>query len=516
MTDSFREVDNPGFSYAWYYSLLVRAMAYVYAFQCFAFVTADPDLWGHIKFGEAIWTAGAIPKTDHYSFTANGFPWTNHEWLAEVIFFLIYRAFDSTGLLVFKLAIGLFIVYLLSSLYWEKTRNGFSYIAHFVLMIPVLGPGFMSRPQLFTYLCLALLIYFLQKFFDGNERILMWTPPLALFWVNCHAGVVAGMGIYGMVVFCELIRCYSSGESRGKTLLKYFSISCLAILFNPYGYKLLGYFYNAITMRREIEEWNHIYLWDASHWQYKLLALIFVATFWSPARKRAWEVVIIAASIYYGFKHQRHSVLTAIVMTPYIPLQLAAWLGNISWKQMVRSLSPVFHGVICFCLMLFVAFEFNYTLDQHRKHNFRIFVEPQVYPVYVVRFMQTNSIDGNIVNPFDWGEYLIWKLPKSKVSIDGRYETVYTREIMDKNWGFSMGLKNRRAILEDYSSEIILTRRSDGTHRTLDGETAWVKIHEDPTAALYVRNTPRMQPVLRKFYAKELVDVLERPSDAFP
>jgi hypothetical protein len=288
------------------------------------------------------------------------------------------------------------------------------------------------------------------------------------------------------------------------------------MLVNPYGYKLLGYFYAAITMPREIEEWNHIYLWDASHWQYKLLALLFAVTLWSPARKRAWEVVIIALAIYYGFRHQRHSVLTAIVMTPYVPLQLAAWREKIPWGKMARSLSPVFHGIACCCLMLFIAFEFGYTFDQYRRHDFRIFVEPRVYPVYAVRFMQINHVNGNIVNPFDWGEYLIWKLPDSKVSIDGRYETVYTQEIMNKNWDFSMSLKNRRALLDDYPSEIILTRRADGTDRALAGETRWIKIHVDPTATLYVRDTPRMQPVLRKFHAGELREVLERPADTFP
>ena len=36
-----------------------------------------------------------------------------------------------------------------------------------------------------------------------------------LLWVNSHGGVVAGLGIFGMITAVEVIRCYKTGESRG-------------------------------------------------------------------------------------------------------------------------------------------------------------------------------------------------------------------------------------------------------------------------------------------------------------
>jgi hypothetical protein len=47
--------------------------------------SADPDLWGHVRFGDDIIAAGEIPEYDSYSFTSDR-PWVNHEWLAEVLF----------------------------------------------------------------------------------------------------------------------------------------------------------------------------------------------------------------------------------------------------------------------------------------------------------------------------------------------------------------------------------------------------------------------------------------------
>ena len=46
--------------------------------------TADPDLWGHVVFGRQILHIGAIPRTEIFSWTAQGRPWINHEWLAEL------------------------------------------------------------------------------------------------------------------------------------------------------------------------------------------------------------------------------------------------------------------------------------------------------------------------------------------------------------------------------------------------------------------------------------------------
>ncbi|MFQ5716395.1 MAG: hypothetical protein ACE5GQ_04775 [Nitrospinales bacterium] len=500
-------------SSAYGYPALIRVLIFAYAIQCFSFVTADPDLWGHIKFGEEIWLTGGIPKTDPYSYTAQGLPWINHEWLTEVLFYLIYAAWGSTGLLFFKLAVGLTIVQILTSLYRAKARNDIVYLLHFVILIQVLAPGFMTRPHLLTYLFLTLLVLIFQKFFDGNANALAWTPLLTLVWVNCHGGVVAGLCIYGTVTGIEVLRRFFGARNQARLLFRYFSLSCLAALVNPYGYKLWLFFLQSLGTPREIEEWAPIDLFDSSHLGYKVMILLFIATFWSPARKRPWEIALIVAAAYFGFRHQRHSVLTAILITPYLPLQLARLAEGIPW--FIRSLSSVFHGLVASCLLLFSVFEFAYALNLYRTHNFKIFVEPTVYPVYAVQFMRANKINGNILTPFDWGEYLIWKLPASKVSIDGRFRTVYPETIIHKSWEFSRGGKGWRAMADDYPTEIILVRKSDPVRNALKRAGDWVQIYEDPISMLYVPKTlpPGGKAPLSK---RSWINPTQRPSFEFP
>src|SRR5215471_19981692 len=66
---------------------------------------ADPDLWGHVRFGLDMLSAKALTSSDPYSYTSD-IPWLNHEWLSELIMGLAYRTFGSGGLVALKLALA--------------------------------------------------------------------------------------------------------------------------------------------------------------------------------------------------------------------------------------------------------------------------------------------------------------------------------------------------------------------------------------------------------------------------
>lgn len=495
------------------YSLLVRILAYAYCANAFVALDADTDLWGHLKYGELMWTTRSIPPVDSYSYTAQGATWINHEWLSEVFYYLLYRAFDTTGLLIFKLLLGLLIVHILSGLYFSKEKDLLPYGIHFFFMPHVIALGFMTRPHLLTFLFLTLLMYVLHKFFDGNRRILIWTPLIMLLWANCHGGVVAGIGIYGVVTVCELIRCHFKGGDEGKTLLKYFIPSCLAVLANPYGYKLWTFFLETIPAERAITEWEGIPLISMRFIYFKIMVLLFAASLFTSSTKRLWELAVIAIGIFFAFRHLRHTVLAAILLTPYLPVHLAAMglkISNITHFRPSRQWHAVFHSV----LIIMIAAQTYSHFSKYQEANFKIQVDPVEYPVYAARFMKMNDINGNILNPFNWGEYLIWHLPKSKVAIDGRMETVYPNKTFIQTLVFNYGWEGWQYVPDLYpATEIILT---DKFNKGIEQKPEWVKIYEDPTAAILVRKTGSPGPILAKFYDKQLVDTNDPPSRDFP
>src|SRR5262245_28388074 len=84
--------------------LVLTAMRLALGAALFAGLTttiADADLWGHLLFGRDILQLQGLPSRDAYSFTSD-VPWTNHEWLAEVLAWISYSAGGSIGLVALK------------------------------------------------------------------------------------------------------------------------------------------------------------------------------------------------------------------------------------------------------------------------------------------------------------------------------------------------------------------------------------------------------------------------------
>jgi hypothetical protein len=501
------------------FTAIVLITIYAYAANYFSYITADPDLWGHIKFGEEIWRIGHLPATDSYSYTANGLPWVNHEWLAELIFYFIFIALGSTGLLACKLLLGIVTIHLLTKitlLQNDGERFHIIYMLCFLLIIPVLAPAFMVRPHLMTIFFMTLLVVILQKFFDGNLKSLAWSPLLMLIWVNCHGGVVAGIGIYGAVTVVECIRYFSKRENdvRTKKLLIYFCLSCLALLINPYGWKLWLFLYQDLTVPRLITEWQAIPLISWKFLHFKILTLLLLATLLLPTRKEAWQIIVLLIAVFFGFKEQRHSVLPALIMAPYLYRQFAHAKSDVIKYDF--PLTSTAHMTIKTALILFTCFQIYGTFFKYQSNDFKILVEPNAYPVHAVRFMNMNGISGKIQTPFDWGEYLIWKMPTSKVSVDGRFTTAYPRKILEMNQNFSMGRPGWKQILEEFPPEIILTAKNERAHRLLMEEKDWIKVYEDPLSMIFLPKTNPPGAILEKFYNKQLIDTNDAPSFAFP
>src|SRR5262245_31979193 len=126
--------------------LLILAAVVVSSF----FKIADLDFWWHLKTGEIILTQKAFPHQDIYSFTAFGREYIDHEWLFQVLQYLVYDSIGPIGIILFKTLVLVFI-------YWITTRfllkNGTPHaVAAGVLLVSIAGARarFIERPEIFT------------------------------------------------------------------------------------------------------------------------------------------------------------------------------------------------------------------------------------------------------------------------------------------------------------------------------------------------------------------------------
>src|SRR3954454_15284796 len=81
---------------------------------------ADPDLWGHVQYGRDALAHG-LPTTTTYSYIAEGYPWVNHEIVAEIAMAYGANWFGATGLLIGKSLLGLVV---LGVILWRARARG--------------------------------------------------------------------------------------------------------------------------------------------------------------------------------------------------------------------------------------------------------------------------------------------------------------------------------------------------------------------------------------------------------
>src|SRR5262245_16283374 len=162
----------------------------------FSRTVADPDLWGHVRFGEDLWLTGKIIRPDTYSYLTANQLWINHEWLAEAIFYLAYATAGPLGLVVLKTGISVIIVVLLC-IYLRRqgltpVRAGTVLMLGAIILLPYLA---LVRPQAFTFLFFLLVLLIIDKLERGDSRCLWVIPFIFALWVNLHGGFLAGIGI---------------------------------------------------------------------------------------------------------------------------------------------------------------------------------------------------------------------------------------------------------------------------------------------------------------------------------
>src|SRR5262249_5354956 len=97
-------------------NITLKRVMQVYVFEYAFFFTSRPlcdgDFWLHLKTGDLIFRNHSIPRTDPFSFSSFGKPWVAHEWLSDLIFYVLYSHFGF-NLLIFVFAVLTAIAFLI-------------------------------------------------------------------------------------------------------------------------------------------------------------------------------------------------------------------------------------------------------------------------------------------------------------------------------------------------------------------------------------------------------------------
>jgi hypothetical protein len=377
----------------------------------------DPDLWWHLKTGEYIAAHQSVPRTDPFSYTRLGQPWVAHEWLTELGLYELYRVTGFTGLIL------AFAAVLVTAFVLLYLRCGPApYIAGAITLWGALAtmPVWGVRPQVISLFLTSLWLLILERA-EKDHRLLWWTAPLTLLWVNVHAGFALGLTVFAIFLIGALVeRALGSRKPsspwREGTIL--FAIDLLLISVNPNGLRMYSYpieTLRSVAMQNYIAEWASPNFHHAGYWPFFLLVLatfVTLACTRTPIRVR--DLLLLLASLFASLESIRMIPFFVLIAVPIVARRLGTWPRTDRRSPLTR-LQLALNTTIILATVTFAAVHIHQVIDRQPS------VEAREFPTRAVAFLGAHPPDGRIFNHYDWGGYLIWKLyPPVQVFIDGR------------------------------------------------------------------------------------------------
>ena len=480
------------------------------------------DMARHIKNGELILQGNfEVLYSNVYSYTEPGHPFINHHWLSGVVFYLLHQAIGWDGLVIFKI-----IVFLSSFglLFITATKKAdFWLVAFFSLpTIFILGERTSLRPEIFSYLFIAIFLYFLIDLEEHPERKrIYWLIPLELLWVNMHVfwsiGVMMVAGFLLEKIIRPLAPTAPSGQVgwRDPVVKKLtFLLAALALVsfINPNGASGVFYSYprdfpiiigenqSLSQLQRTMAPWADI---SVAIFEPTLFLLALSFFFGFRRRQKPWFYFLAsAATAVLSFYMLRGISLFGLIFLPAVSanfnevfIRLKAVFSKNSKRIFIAFFAPA--------LLYLIFLGGSGRLSSYNKPGIGLTPQSQSS----AEFFKAQNLKGPIFNDTDIGSYLIYHLyPQEKVFADNRFGDAYPASFFSDVYKPMLRDSGKwQEALQKYQFNTIFLYqynlnpdvRSFIYQMAHDPE--WALIYVDPYAVIFLRNNPANRATIDKF-----------------
>jgi hypothetical protein len=471
----------------------------------------DPDTWQHLVSGKYIVERHRFPWPDPFSFTTAmvkpayaGEEITRkfniqHELLAQALIYLSYAGGGFAGLVLLRTALITAFCVLIGFAAWLRTSSFYRALAAALLAGFVAAPFAADRPQLFSFVFLAATLVILD-----HRRPLWLLPPLFLIWGNTHGGFILGwavLGIYCAETLYWRWRGRPAPDERRLWLAAAVSVAVSGLNYTGFDVLRILVAYRQSIAQTTIWEWQHPAFWPPPRFSI-LLAAGAAVLLWARRRVRLadWLLFFIFGA---AAETALRNMFLAAVAAPLVIVTYVPW--KCSPAVACQYVTAVFLAVLTAIPIL-------------QGHAFQFHAAEWKFPARAADFVQVHHLSDRMLNSWEFGAYLIWKLwPLEHVFIDGRAqsETVfldYQRIIYDVKAADEpvdgpyqalrprvVSGKSAEQLLDQYGIGMILM---DGFEFTTGSpyilvaaladprQTAWKLVYRDSQAVIFLRHPP--------------------------
>lgn len=354
-----------------------------------SYYSIDPDFGWHLQSGRH-YLAFGIPKTDIFTFSAPNFPWINHEWLNDSFIALLFGLGGYTATAVF-FAIVWTSAFIIAGRRYSTAVLLFASVS----TIPFIG----IRPVAWTALFIAIIERIIN---NRNKKYSYLLPVIFLLWANLHGSFVLGL------LLLMLWQIFAKNKMPWTAIV----LSFLAVLINPYGPRVYEEIIRTASdsqLRFRISEWQMFVLPFLSF----IYLIIFSAFHFVFSKKPIKDTISIPGLLLVmtlsSIRHFPVFVVTSLRYLEDYAQQFTAQINQIKLNKPKLAILIAILGLPIVVLLYFLLTNIRGVVAQNNG-----------YPNKAISYLSTNTCPGNIFNSYNYGGYLIWKLPEQKVYIDGR------------------------------------------------------------------------------------------------
>lgn len=492
------------------------------------FLDGDPG-W-HIRAGQYMLETHSIPHHDIFSFTMPHAWWVTYEWGTEVIFAALHNRFGLNGVVLFMVLV-LAATYTL--LYKLLRREEFPFTLSFpLLLFVILGSNFhwVARPHIVSYLFVIPYFYFLDRFTLGAIPVRrMWVLPLLMvFWVNLHAGFIAGVTLVLTFFISAALEYLFAAPGRRPVLRpKVLQTGELALatiaasLLNPNGYRLYAYLYSYFKTVHNLnlfnEQFSPSFQWFIFHPFLAAVVAPALLLLYSRYRLRLEEALTLVVWIALGLISLRNIPVMLLICAPIyarllrgLGAPLREWISQAPRLQrellrlfrrielvvsMERDFNRHFFSVAVLLVLCWIVVHQGY-LGRERVMQFR-YLKERGFPVNAIPYLKSHMPPGHLFNDSVTGGFLIYNFyPNIKVFIDGRldmYGEDFARQFL-KLIGqpeVGEGKDNWKKLFQQYQIQWVMIRPDAPLRYVIDADPDWERRYLDEECVIFVRKGAR-------------------------
>jgi len=428
------------------------------------FPTGDPDTYWHLASGQWMLDHHEILRADIFSSTVSGQPYSVGEWLGEIVLTLVFNAGSWTGLAIFRALLvgvaGFFVARL-------ARRGGAPLVAALLVVVWALvfsKTRWTDRPAIFTFMLFPIVLDLLYSARAGSRRALVAIPPLILVWANLHGGYAIGIAVVlAFTVEALLVR------RRDLAPFLLVLVASIGLSFvDPETFGVGGAAGHALAPPRFISEEAPPDVLEASGLIFAafILATLGLALFGGGG---VLEALLLIPLLWLALSAQRHLAFFVFASTPFIAAGAARLYVRLRpLAKPLRPLPPAAAATLALFLVagaLVSAVGAPNAPDEH------------AYPTGAVAALRTGS--GTLLNEYDWGGFLIYRVPERKVFVDGRLFPFYPAVLLDyrdavelrPNWKDVLARYDVREVLLMPGKSLAVALRENGWTVRAEGPT---------------------------------------------